>query len=92
MLLSVNKHRGPETLKSLIDSLVGWFIHLFSHSTVSWVVSGSEGPGPAPFSAKTRIPRLPEISFSTEKKLIKSNKYKMICPFAYKKCSKIKVK
>lgn len=90
MLLSVNKHRGPETLKSLIDWLVGWFIHLFSHSKVSWVswvASGSEGPGPAPFSPKTRIPRLPEISSSTEKKLIKSNKYKMICPFAYKKCS-----
>lgn len=82
MLLSVNKHRGPETLKSFIDSLVGWFIHLFSHSSkVSWVVSGLEGPGPAPFSPKTRIPHLPEISFSTEKKLIKSNKYKIICFF-----------
>ena len=70
MLLSVNKHRGSETLKSFIDSLVGWFIHLFSHSKVSWIASGSEGPGPAPFSARTRIPRAPEISFSTEKKLI----------------------
>ena len=70
MLLSVNKHRGSETLKSFIDSLVGWFIHLFSHSKVSWVASGSEGPGPAPFSARTRMPRAPEISFSTEKKLI----------------------
>lgn len=81
MLLSVNKHRGSETLNTFIDSLVGWFINLFSHNKVSWVVSGSGGPGPAPFSRKFRILRLPEISFSTEKKLIKSNKYKMICPF-----------
>lgn len=49
MLLSVNKHRGPETLKSLIDSLVGWFIHLFIHNKISWVVSGWEGiPFPLP--------------------------------------------
>lgn len=69
MLLSVNKHRGSEALNTFIDSLVGWLVHLFSHNKVSWVVSGSEGPGPAPFSLKSRI--LPEVSSLAEKSLQK---------------------
>ena len=65
MLLSVNKQRGSETLNSLTDSLVH---HLFIHNKVSWVASGSHEPGAAPFSRKSRILHLPEISSLVQKK------------------------